>query len=98
MVKARIYRPAKTAMQSGKAKSRQWILEYCPIATSFTDPIMGWNGSNDTLHQIRLTFRSLESALAFAKDKNIQAQVETAHIPLINPKNYADNFRSDRVG
>jgi hypothetical protein len=98
MAQARIFRPAKTAMQSGKAKSRQWTLEYCSKDSLFIDPIMGWNGSNDTLHQIRLTFRSLESALAFAKEKNISVQVETAHSPRIFPKCYADNFRHDRVG
>ena len=98
MVQARIYRPAKTAMQSGKARSRQWVLEFSPKDASFIDPIMGWNGSKDTLHQLRLTFRSLESAIDYANEKNLSVQVESAHLPLATPKTYADNFRYDRVG
>lgn len=98
MVQARIYRPAKTAMQSGKAKSRQWVLEFCSRDATFIDPIMGWYGSNDTLHQLRLTFRSLDSAMTYAKEKNLTVQIEAPHSPVINPKNYADNFRYDRVG
>ena len=98
MVQARIYRPAKTAMQSGKVRSRQWILEFCPKDVSFIDPIMGWYGSKDMYHQLRLTFRSLESAMAYAKERNLIVQVETAHAPLSIPKNYAENFRYDRVG
>lgn len=98
MVQAKIYRPAKTAMQSGKARSRQWVLEFCPNDVSFIDPIMGWYGSNDTHHQIRLTFRSLESAKAYADERNLDVQVEAAHSPVTVPKNYADNFRYDRVG
>ncbi|MDF3034310.1 MAG: complex subunit region [Alphaproteobacteria bacterium] len=97
MVQARIYRPAKTAMQSGKAKSRQWILEFCPKGPSFIDPLMGWQGSTDTLHHLRLTFRSLQSAMAYASQNNLTVQVETDHTPVAIPKAYADNFRYDRV-
>jgi hypothetical protein len=97
MVQARIYRPAKTVMQSGKATSRQWILEFCPQGVNFIDPIMGWNGSTDTLHQIRLTFRSLEAALTYAKSKNLDVQLETTQSAHFVPKCYADNFRYDRV-
>ena len=98
MVQARIYRPSKTAMQSGKAKCRHWILEFCPRGIQFIDPIMGWRGSNDTFHQLRLTFRSLESAMAYADKMNLMAQVETAHLSRPLPKQYANNFRYDRVG
>ena len=98
MVQARIYRPAKTAMQSGKARTRQWVLEFCPKEVSFVDPIMGWYGSKDTLHQLRLTFRSLEAAVAYAKERNLKVQIDTANLPTAVPKNYADNFRYDRVG
>lgn len=98
MVQARIYRPSKTAMQSGKAKCRQWILEFCSKDIQFIEPIMGWRGSNDTLHQLRLTFRSLESAMAYADKMNFSVQVETAHLSKSLPKQYANNFRYDRVG
>lgn len=99
MVQARIYRPAKTSMQSGKARTRGWVLEFCPKDESlFIDPLMGWRGSRDTLRQVRLTFRSLESAMAYAKERSLTVQVETAHSPTTPPKNYANNFRHDRVG
>lgn len=97
MVQARIYRPSKTAMQSGKARTRQWILEFCPNDVKFIDPLMGWCGSKDTLHQLRLTFRSLDSAMVYAKKRNLIVQVETAHSPMTPSKQYADNFRYDRV-
>jgi hypothetical protein len=97
MVQAKIYRPAKSAMQSGKARSRQWVLEFSSTVSIFIDPVMGWNGSNDTLHQLKLTFRSLESALAYAKAKNLEVEIETAHNPAFMPKSYADNFRYDRA-
>lgn len=98
MVQARIYRPTKTAMQSGKARCRQWVLEFCPKGHQFTDPLMGWYGSKDTLHHLRLTFRSLESAVAYAKKENLTIQVEDQHLPRIISRQYADNFRYDRVG
>ncbi len=97
MVQARIFKPAKTAMQSGKARTRQWILEFCPRDVSFVDPIMGWYGSNDTLHQLRLTFRTLDAAIAYAKERNLVVQIESAHLPVSPPKAYANNFRFDRV-
>lgn len=76
MAQARIYKPNKTAMQSGKAKCRQWVLEFCPEGSFFTDPIMGWRGSTDTRRQVRLTFRSLDSALAYATKMDLSVQVE----------------------
>lgn len=97
MVQARIYRPTKTAMQSGKAKCRQWVLEFGPNNAQFIEPIMGWRGSNDTLHQLRLTFRSLESAMAYAEKMDLIVQIETAHLSRTLPKQYANNFRHDRV-
>jgi len=98
MIQARIYRPSKTAMQSGKAKSRQWVLEFCVSPAQFIEPIMGWWGSKDTLHQIRLTFPTLETALAYGEKRGIVTQVEEPHLPLTVPKHYADTFRYDRIG
>ena len=97
MAEARIYRPSKTAMQSGKAKCRQWVLEFCPNNIQFIEPIMGWRGSNDTLHQLRLTFRSLEAARTYAERMNLIVQIDPSHPASILPKQYADNFRYDRV-
>jgi hypothetical protein len=98
MVQARIYRPTKTVMQSGKVRCRQWILEFCPKGLQFTDPLMGWYGSKDTRHHLRLTFRSLESAVAYAKKESLDVEIEASHPSRMIPKQYADNFRYDRVG
>lgn len=94
--KARIYRPAKTAMQSGRAKTRVWLLEYEPTP-KFTDPLMGWTGSMDTRDQLRLKFPSLEAAETYAKIHNIPYEVELPHSRNFQRKSYADNFSFDRV-
>lgn len=95
-VKARIYRPAKNAMQSGRAKTRYWLFEYEPTRKQI-DPLMGWTGSVDTLNQLRLRFPSQEAAVAFAKEHNIPYEVETPHSRKLQVKSYADNFRFDNV-
>ena len=94
--KARIYRPAKTAMQSGRAKTRYWLFEYDPTPKQI-DPLMGWTGSMDTLNQVRLRFPSQEAAVEFAKERGIPYEVEAPHTPRTQAKSYADNFRFDNV-
>jgi len=94
MVKARIYQPAKTAMQSGRAKTHRWILEYEPATARRAEPLMGWISSGDTLNQIRLRFETREEAIAFAKRKGLDHTVEEPHERHITPRNYADNFRA----
>jgi hypothetical protein len=94
---ARIYKPVKTAMQSGKNRISQWILQYDSSQPDFTDPLMGWRGSTDTLHQVRLQFPSYNLALAFAQKNNLEIQVEQDHHPITQPKRYSDNFRYDHV-
>lgn len=94
--KARIYQPAKTAMQSGRAKTRSWLFEYDPTP-KYIDPLMGWTGSTDTLGQLRLRFPSQEAAVAFATEKNIPYEIESPHKPTLQRKSYADNFRFDHV-
>jgi hypothetical protein len=93
----RIYRPAKSAMQSGTAASRQWVLEYEPETAKAIDPLMGWIGSTDTNGQVKLRFPSREAALAYAKRLGLDAKIEEprSRAPII--KNYADNFRYDKV-
>lgn len=98
MVQARIYRPAKTAMQSGRARCRHWILEFCPRGLQFIDPLMGWRGSTDTLRQLRIPFHSLEAAMTYVKKIGLVVQVETPHSSVPAPRSYADNFRYGRVG
>ena len=97
MVQAKIYKLSKTAMQSGKGKTSQWILEFCPQADLFIDPLMRWRGSNDTSSQLRLTFPSRVSALAYAEKNRLTVQVEKPHSHSIIPKSYAANFLSSPV-
>lgn len=94
--KARIYQPAKTAMQSGRAKTKFWLFEYSP-RPKYIDPLMGWTGSTDTLGQLRLRFPSMEAAVAFAEEKGLPYEVEAPHARAKVLKSYSDNFRFDNV-
>ena len=93
---ARIYRPAKTAMQSGRASTKEWVLEFEPAGAKRHDPLMGWVSSGDTLGQVRLKFATREEALAYAKRHGIDAAVQEPAPRRIRPKSYADNFRWQR--
>jgi hypothetical protein len=95
--RARILRPAKTAMQSGRALTRKWVLEYEQATKRQPDPLMGWSSAQDTLNQIRLRFDSLDEAVAFAQKHGIDYQVLDPQERRPRPKSYADNFRYDRV-
>lgn len=90
-MKARIYKPAKTAMQSGKGRTKDWVLEYAKGAT-YVEPLMGWTGSKDTLRQLKLSFDSREDAIAYAQKKGIPFEVQEPHAPQRILKSYADNF------
>lgn len=94
---ARIYRPAKTAMQSGKAKSKGWRLEFDAEAARRVDPLMGWTSANDmAASQVRLTFDSQEDAVAYAEKNAIPYRVETRPDAEMHPKAYSDNFAFKR--
>ena len=99
-MRARIYQPAKTAMQSGTAKTHSWVLEYAPAAAREVDPLMGWTSSGDTQTQVKLRFASREEALAYAEAQGIDAVVtEPKHRrPNIRPRGYGENFATDRKG
>jgi len=98
MQEVRIYRPAKTAMQSGRAKTRQWTLEFAPGAREEADPLMGWQGSPDTLNQVRMHFATKDEAIAFAERAGYAYTVADDTPPRKpKPKSYSDNFRFDRV-
>ena len=96
MARVRIYQPAKTAMQSGTAKTRAWVLEYEPATPREPDPLMGWASANDTLNEVYLRFDTLETAVAFAKKRGLDYMVITPKARTIRPESYADNFRYDR--
>jgi hypothetical protein len=97
MAQARIFRPAKTAMQSGRAGTRKWVLEYVPATPRQPDPLMGWASADDTLNEVQLRFDTLEDARAFAEKQGLEYTVIEPHRPTEKPKSYADNFRYDRI-
>lgn len=93
---ARIFKPAPSATQSGRAKSQDWVLEYEPASARTNDPLMGWTSSSDLQSQVRLTFPSKEDAVAYAEEKGVPFRViEPAERRLII-KAYADNFAPGR--
>jgi len=97
MARARIYRPTKTAMQSGRAQARKWILEYEPATPRQPDPLMGWASAADTLNEVQLRFNTCNEAVAFADRLGLDYTVIAPHDSAERPKSYADNFRYDRV-
>ena len=95
---ARIYRPAKTAMQSGQARTKEWVLEREPAAARTVDPLMGWTSSADPSAQVQLAFDSQEEAVAYAERNGIAYRVENPKARKAVRKSYADNFKFGRVG
>ncbi|KPA21411.1 hypothetical protein shim_21150 [Shimia sp. SK013] len=97
---ARIYQPARTAMSSGAANTKDWILEYGPSESREIDPLMGWTGSGDTQSQVRLRFDSKDAALAYADDHGIEVQVSQPHKRKVNIRagGYGENFATNRRG
>ena len=95
-MRARIYKPARTAMQSGKALTKRWVLEYEPESPLELDPLMGWTSSSDMRSQVILEFDTSREAIDFAEKHEIPYQVFEPHPPNVRPKSYADNFRFDR--
>ena len=94
---AKIYRPAKTAMQSGKAKTHQWVLEFGQEKPRFIDPLMGYTGSLDTKQQVRLSFETREAAEAYAKANGIAYRVIEPKDAARQRVSYSDNFRFNRT-
>ncbi len=95
--RARIFQPPKTAMQSGQARTHEWVLEYLPEQASAPDPLMGWSGGTETQTQVRLSFATREEALAYAERAGIAYDLEIPHTRRFRPKVYADNFRYGRA-
>ena len=93
---ARIFSPAKTAMQSGKARSGHWVLEFEPERPRRIDPLMGYTSSGDMKSQIRLTFNTKEEAVAYAEKNGLAFSVEEPKEAKRRQISYAENFRYDR--
>ena len=93
---ARIYRPAKSAMQSGTAKTKDWVLEFEPASVRTPDPLMGWSSSSDMNGQLRLAFESEAEAVAYAQKHAIPFRIAEPMPPRRIIKAYADNFAFQR--
>lgn len=93
---ARIYKPSKTAMQSGRAKSADWVLEYERETPRAAEPLMGWTASTDMRAQIKLTFETKDEAEAYAKQHGLPYHVITPNERTVKRASYTDNFRYDR--
>lgn len=89
---ARIYRPAKSAGSSGRAKTRSWILEFEPAAARLPDRLVGWAGSRDTRQQVRLRFATREAAVEYCRRHGIDYELAEPHDQAFRPKTYAENF------
>ncbi len=97
-MRARIYQPAKTAMSSGTAKTKTWVLEFAPASARAVDPLMGWTSSADTQSQVRLRFDTRQEAQDYAKAHGIDAVVQEPkpRKPNLRPRGYAENFAVNR--
>ncbi|MEE9433538.1 MAG: ETC complex I subunit [Sphingorhabdus sp.] len=90
---ARIFQRSKNAMQSGKARTDKWVLEFLPSEARKADPLMGWAGSGDTQVQVKLDFPSSDAAQAYAHRYGIEAAIENTQPKALKLQTYADNFR-----
>jgi len=93
---ARIFKPSKTAMQSGRAQTEMWVLEYEPEVPLKIDPLMGYTSSSDMRRQVRLEFETREEAIAYAERNAIPYRVLEAEERKPRLQSYADNFRFNR--
>jgi hypothetical protein len=95
---ARIFKPARTAMQSGEARTKEWVLEFAPASPREIDPLMGWTGSRDMKGEVALAFDTKEEAVAYAEREGILYQVFEPQPRRQIRKSYADNFKYGRIG
>ena len=98
MAVARIYKPARTAMQSGTAKTKEWLLEFEPEQAREVEPLMGWTSSGDMRQQVQLRFDSAEEAVAYCERQGIPYQVAEPKAPARRAMSYSDNFAFNRRG
>ena len=96
MAQARIYSPARSATTSGAAKTGMWVLEFERESPRTIEPLMGYTSSRDMMGQVKLTFDSLDEAVAYATREGVPYRVETLKAPRKHKRTYADNFNYDR--
>jgi len=95
MKKAKIYKPTKTAMQSGKRNEKNWFLEFDTLSTGIS-PLMGWESSKDTMSEVKLKFSTKEQAVSYAKKYNIDYYIIEPEKRKIIKKSYSDNFTRNK--
>jgi hypothetical protein len=92
MSQARIYQPTKTAMQSGVAGAKNWVLEFEYDNERFIEPLMGWTASKDLQQQVILHFKTKEEAIKYAEKHQISYMLYKPNQKIVKPKSYSDNF------
>ncbi len=92
MISVKIYKPAKSAMQSGRGNTLNWVLRYDRENSQYVEPIMQWTASTSTKSQVRLLFPTKEEAISFAEKNGWKYVVTEPHTKQIKPKSYTDNF------
>ena len=95
MRKAKIYKPSKTAMQSGKRNTKNWLLEFDTLDTGI-NPMMGWETSKDTMSEVKLEFSTKEQAVNYAKKNNVDYYIIEPQKHKIIKRSYSDNFLKDK--
>ena len=95
---ARIYKPSRTATQSGQAKTKDWLLEYEPEQPRQVEPLMGWTSSGDMRQQVRMRFATQEEAVAYCKQHGIAYQLSEPAPVVRRAMSYSDNFSFKRKG
>ena len=93
---ARIYQPARNAMQSGRAKDN-WVLEFEPETARQIEPLMGWTSSTDMRAQVRLRFDSKQEAIAYAQREGLAYRVEAPKPATRKIVSYSENFSPNRI-
>ena len=96
-IQARIYQPTKTAMQSGAAKTKDWVVRFEPRVARQIDPLMGWTSSSDTAQQVELKFPTREAAVAYCEKHILDFYVHEPRHRKFKSKSYSDNFRYNAV-
>jgi hypothetical protein len=94
---ARIYRPSRTATQSGSANAKHWILDFEPAEPRQIDPLMGWTSSGDMTSQVRLNFATKQEAINYAEKNGLSYRVEESKPVARHILSYSDNFKSTRI-
>ena len=90
--KARIYRPAKSVQQSGRRKTKEWIVEFEPEARKEADNLIGWVGSDDTQQQVKMRFGNKQAAINYCERYGLDYSISLPRERAVKPKAYADNF------